>query len=245
MTRTRWQNRKQHGALEMKLHRFRQNARNRRYRARHEQQSGAGGCHREIDQRFHQSQITIVVIASDNPIPSNRFAQIRAIMASRAGDTNMKNIVAAAMIRPTRLDLERAGQRSATSRQTTPKRLANAGTDKCSAERHSSEINPSPNSGSAASHGAHQRRAGDRIGDMASGRMMEGQMPPQKMTAEAKKRKGTSSHMLVAPQDADWDHREADPRQYWKWRQPEPMSGPKHDDRQRGDDEGTHDNEDG
>jgi hypothetical protein len=32
---------------------------------------------------------------------------------------------------------------------------------------------------------------------------MEGQMPPQKMTAEAKKLRETSSHMFVTPQDGN------------------------------------------
>ena len=115
----------------------------------------------------------------------------------------MKNSVTAAMARPTLLDLESAGLRSATSRQTTPKRLANAGSDICSAERHCSGISKSPNSGNAASQGAHQPRTGDRIGDIASGSRMEGQMPPQKMTAEAKKLRETSPHMFVALQDGN------------------------------------------
>jgi hypothetical protein len=142
-------------------------------------------------------------MTNDNPIPSSRFAQIRATVASREGDANMKNIVAATMARPTRLDLERAGLRSATSRQKMPKRLANAGSDIYSAERHCSGISKSPNSGNAASQGAHQPRAGDRIGDIASGSRMEGQMPPQKMTAVARKLRETSSHMLVGPQDGN------------------------------------------
>lgn len=205
----------------MMLRCFQRNAHNRRCRTRHEQQSGAGEHHYKVDQRFLQSAITITVMASDNPIPSNRFPQIRIIVratrsvslssghgsdensAIKASGPNTKKIMVAATPQPTRLDLERAGLQSATSKQTTPNKLANAGTDLQSAERHSCGISTNPSSGNAASHGAYQRRAGDRIGHMAIGSRMEGQMPPQKMTAEARKLKETSPHMSVAPQDGN------------------------------------------
>ena len=192
-----------------------------RRRGRYEQQSGAGDCHCKVGQRFRQSEITIAVMAHDNPIPSNRFPQIRTpVRATRnvsvssghgsgensaiaASGPNAKKIMAATMPQVTRLDLERADLRSATSKQTTPNRLANAGTDVYSAERQSSGISANPNSGSAASHGAYQRRTGDRIGHMASGSRMEEQIPPQKMTAEAKKLKETSSPMSGTPQDGN------------------------------------------